>query len=45
MSLLLLTEQEIRDSAEMSTAVEVVETAFAALGRGEVTVPAPVGLG
>ena len=44
MSMLLLTEQEIRDSADMASTIDAVEQAFGALGRGEVTVPPPIGL-
>lgn len=44
MSLLLLTEQEIRDSVDMAGAIDVVEKAFEALGRGQVTQPPPIGL-
>lgn len=44
MSLLLLTEQEIRDSIDMDTAIEVVEKGFAALARDQVTQPPPIGL-
>jgi len=43
-SLLLVTEQEIRDCVDMAATIDAVEGAFAALGRGEVTVPPPVGL-
>jgi ornithine cyclodeaminase len=44
MSLLLLNEQEIRDAVDMAEAIDVIEGAFAALGRGEVTQPPPIGL-
>ncbi len=44
MTLLLVTEQEIRDSIEMSAAIDAVEDAFAALGRGQATLPPPIGL-
>ena len=44
MPLLLLTEQEIRDSVDMAGAIDVVEKAFEALGRGQVTQPPPIGL-
>jgi len=42
--MILLTEQEIRDSVDMGVAIDAVEEAFAALGRGEVTQPPPIGL-
>lgn len=42
--MLLLTEQEIRDCVDMAVAINVVERAFEALARGEVTQPAPIGL-
>lgn len=42
--MLLLKEQEIRDSVDMALAVDVIEQAFAALGRGQVTQPPPIGL-
>ncbi|HJO04302.1 MAG TPA: ornithine cyclodeaminase family protein [Acidobacteriota bacterium] len=42
--MLLLTEQEIRDSVDMAEAIDVVEKAFAALARGQVTLPPPIGL-
>ena len=42
--MLLLTEQEIRDSVDMALAIEVVEGAFKALERREVTLPPPIGL-
>ncbi len=44
MPILLLTEQEIRDSLDMAVAIDVVESAFEALGRGQVTQPPPIGL-
>ena len=44
MPMLLLTEQEIRDSVDMAGAIVAVEGAFAALGRGHVTQPPPIGL-
>jgi len=42
--LLLLTEQEIRDSVDMAVAIDAVEKAFEALGRDAVTQPPPIGL-
>lgn len=42
--MLLLTEQEIRDSVDMAVAVDAVEGAFAALARDQVTQPPPIGL-
>ena len=42
--MLLLTEQEIRDSVDMAGAIDAVEGAFEALGRGRVTQPPPIGL-
>jgi len=44
MPMLLLTEQEIRDSVDMAGAIDAVEGAFEALGRGQVTQPPPIGL-
>ncbi len=44
MPMLLLTEQEIRDSVDMAIAIDAVEGAFEALGRGGVTQPLPIGL-
>ena len=44
MTLVLLTEEEIRDSVDMTTAIDAIEGAFAALGRGAVTLPPPIGL-
>ncbi len=44
MGMLFLTAQEVRDSIDMPTAIDAVEGAFAALGRGEVTLPPPIGL-
>ncbi len=42
--MLLLTEQEIRDSVDMAVAIDVVERAFEALARDQVTQPPPIGL-
>jgi ornithine cyclodeaminase len=42
--MLLLTEQETRDSIDMDVAIDAIEKAFEALGRGEVTQPPPIGL-
>jgi len=42
--MLLLTEEEIRDSVDMTLAIDVIEKAFEAVGRGEVTLPPPIGL-
>ena len=44
MPMLLLREQEIRDSVDMAVAIDVVERAFEALERGQVTQPPPIGL-
>lgn len=44
MPMFLLNEQEIRDSVDMAVAIDAVEGAFEALGRGEVTQPPPIGL-
>ena len=44
MPLLLVTEQEIRDSVDMAATIDAVQGAFEALGRGQVTVPPPIGL-
>lgn len=44
MSMLFLTEQEIRDNVDMATAIDAVEAAFDALGRGKATLPPPIGL-
>ncbi len=44
MPMLLLTEQEIRDSVDMAGAIDAVERAFEALGRDQVTQPPPIGL-
>ena len=42
--MLLLKEQEIRDSVDMAVAIDVVEKAFEALARDKVTQPPPIGL-
>ncbi len=42
--MLLLTEQEIRNSVDMALTIDVVESAFEALGNGRVTQPPPIGL-
>ena len=42
--MLLLTEREVRDSVDIALAIDVVEGAFKALERDEVTLPPPIGL-
>lgn len=42
--MLLLSESELRQCVRMPDAIEAVEAAFAALQRGEATLPPPVGL-
>ncbi len=42
--MLLLTEQEIRDSVDMVVAIDAVERAFEALEHDQVTQPPPIGL-
>ncbi len=44
MSILVLTEQEIRQTVSMPEAMQVMEEAFAALARGEARLPDVIGL-
>ena len=44
MSILVLTEQEIRQTVSMPEAMKVIEEAFAALARGEARLPDVIGL-
>jgi len=44
MSILVLTEQEIRQTVTMPEAMQAMEEAFAALARGEARLPDVIGL-